>query len=525
MRSWLIRLAIGISLLMGLLGCGDDRALQTISGYALDVTMPASGSDPISISIADLLATPPTPGQLIRVSGQFEPQPILVCDGLARYSPAQWQLKNGGGAIFAGSDNDDFLALAPPGLTITVEGRWRFWRGYVGCGKDEMLRELYYLAVTKFLAPNPLTNATLTPAGIAQITPTSPPLPTPTSPQTPIPLTQAPSLTPIPAMTATQIPPTQLASPTSPAVPAQTATTQLTVTPSPTLTQSPAVETTATQILTATATPMGEFTATPTVDINSSPTPTAVPQQTPAESATPTQTLTPTPISTISGELTPTPDPRLMYVGNIVSQDLVMESIERDQIHLWLYEVESSDVLTINVASPISTNMVITVQEPDGDEILTQNNAQLGQPEIVKSVNMPDPGVYRILITEAEGDAGTYSMIVQGQGAYAFIFRGTIGYNDSASSSLAESNDHFWHFDGDAGDVITMRVTPTDQSDLFMELYGPDAAKLNENNIDDGGAGDEEVFEFTLPASGIYAIRVGEFHYHPANYNISLTKN
>ena len=548
MRNRLPKLLWGILFFCaGLVGCRNDDMGAVLQGVSLDVTMPAFPSDPVTVPAGEILANPSAyAGNLLQLTGQFHRAPLLICDDIIRPSPAQWALNDGSGVLLGGGLTPELLTLAPDGLTVTVEGRWRFWRGYVGCGKDEKLTEFYYLANAHLLAPNPLTMATLTPSGFE---PTATPLdtgvgtpivavpPTPTRIPTSLPLPTSPPVeptqVPLPTFTPPIAPPTPTAPPVLPSntppspptnVPASptaenSATPISTELPSETETPDPNVMTTTPTVEGVTETPE----ATQTVDPNITPTETATGEVTPTETPTPSPTITPdgTPILTITPSVTP--DPNVIVQDTIESQELVMEEIGADEIHVWLYEVAVSDVLTINVSTYINLDMIVTVQEPNGDEIIIQDSAQAGQPEILVAVDLPEPGAYRIVLSEKDGDAGMYSMILQGKGAYAFLFRGTIGYDDSVTSPLNDHTDHFWHFKGDMGDSVTIEITPNDASDLFLELYGIDAERLED--VDTGGSGDAETLSYTLPADGLYAIRVGEFNFDLANYTLTLTKN
>jgi hypothetical protein len=78
---------------------------------------------------------------------------------------------------------------------------------------------------------------------------------------------------------------------------------------------------------------------------------------------------------------------------------------------------------------------------------------------------------------------------------------------------------------GNAGDVITIQASPNDGSDLFIELYDHEAFQIDEAYTNDGFSGDPEVLtDFTLPTTGFYAIRIGEYGFLPCNYTISLAR-
>ena len=107
--------------------------------------------------------------------------------------------------------------------------------------------------------------------------------------------------------------------------------------------------------------------------------------------------------------------------------------------------------------------------------------------------------------------------------SYSFIFKGSLRDSSLRSDSLAVDHDHYWFFSASDGESVNMSVTPSGQGDPYLELYGPDAARLL--TIDNTGSGETEPLEnYSILANGMYAIRVGEFDFAEMSYQITLSK-
>jgi hypothetical protein len=92
--------------------------------------------------------------QLIEVTGDYTPLEVPDCRPLA--GPAlQWSLVAQSLQLNA-VGFERVLRLVEPGTTMTVEGIWRLYEGPVGCGKEPPDGVIWYLAVTRIIAPNPL---------------------------------------------------------------------------------------------------------------------------------------------------------------------------------------------------------------------------------------------------------------------------------------------------------------------------------------------------------------------------------
>ncbi len=541
-RSTLILLTTAILVTLLLISCREGGTDNPIAGWVPGGTPPPLLNETAAVSLAELAQNPAAyVGQSVRLTGQFSRSAPLVCSTVTRRSPAPWILTDGEATVSIGGSFEQLERVASNGLTITVAGRWWVWRGPVGCGKNLPLSEVWYLDIDEIIAPNPITYATLTPIGQAVAELSATPLPPAEGGQPTLPPesggfpTLPPDLGGFPTLPADfgdlpvtfEVPPELLTAVFSGTqtvppglTPAGTATFTATPTPpsgaqpsaTPTLTRAPEQPTE-----TPTFTPAATHTANP----NETATPTLTPTitQTPDPKASPTVTPTTgpsaTPTATVSGSV--------VDKGELEAQDLVVETMAPGETHQWQFVVASSDVLTVNVASPVMMDMVVTVLDGNNNVLQTQNSANNGAPEIMVT-NLPGAGTYLIRVSEAAGLAGSYSMILQDSAAYAFIFKGTLQYGDAESVLMAPQSDHFWHFMGNEGDSIAILVAPNDnEADVFFELFGPDATELLDEPVDDGQAGFPEfLIGYVLPETGFYAIHIGEFNYGSADYAVSL---
>jgi hypothetical protein len=269
---------------------------------------------------------------------------------------------------------------------------------------------------------------------------------------------------------------------------------------------------------TATPTLANQTTATATATNTNGGIPTATSAAgTPSATATTIPNASPNPTST-GGNGAITVDQEDLAPGSIESALL-----GDNEIHRWPFVITSTAVITVNIASEIALDAVITIRSPSGNIIAEQNKAQDGAPEILAAVPLTELGTYDILISSENDVSGYYAILVLDQDSYTFVFNGTLTIGQSQSTIMRETNDHFWQFYGTAGDIVTIRVTPSDNSDLFIRLFGPNDTLLVDFH-DETSAGEiEEIISFTLPDTGIYSILIGEFSFGESAYSIALT--
>jgi hypothetical protein len=480
-------------------------AQETITPTPLTTGVPPTigphPAEPIPATIRELVLRPfDYENRYVRVSGNYRPHPPLVCGDAPRRAPASWELR-GEEELFlqAGGFDTILRAAARPGQSLTVDGQWRRWRGQSGCGKQAAEIEIWYLDVVEIISPNPLVYQpqevsavnTLPPAEPTEL---GPPL-TPPGPETPTGEEVTPDVTvPTPTFAA---PPTPAAGPTSQPTP--------TFALPPTAT-SPAATTPTTTGATATA---GSGTGTP----GATPVATGAGTGTPAATTPPGATGTTAPPGSTSDE------------GPLDWDALTKGELAANTAALWTFEGSAGEVITITAIAPTDFNIVLTLRDPAGNAIIAnQNTSPADQAESILHYSLPVVGAYELLISEAAGQATPYVVALNAiDSGYSILQPGNLKYGSDIPLTLPAGVDHYWHFMGTADDVITVRVTVTDQSNLFLALYGPDMEELVTyvDETDDGGA---EEFPYTLTMSGYFTVYVAENNFLASNYRITLTK-
>lgn len=487
-----------------------------------------SANNPLPVSLSDLAANPTQyEGQYLQVTGRYQRAPLLICSSEPYLSPATWKLAENSILISAGGFDEPMRSLLPDDLTITVKGQWQRWQGPVGCGKRAVPTEIWYLAVNQIISPSMLTQVTLTPplddsqlVGSGILSGTTPLAATPTDFNTLPPVPGSPQ----PTVESTEFSPTSEIAPTQ----AISATPTLPL-PGGTLPAYPVSTNTPGGVEITNTPPLGTPASGETPDENLTPTSTEtsgtiVPGTTVA--ATPGAPPTATAVSGTPGTINTPPGSTVVTKEEIGPEELATEPLGANEIHSWPYNVISATFITVSVAAPDNIDMAIAIANASGAILTQQNIALAGQVEVLVAYNLPAAGSYQVRVWASNGAATSYSLLVTETGSYNFLFAGILSYGETQTINMNAESDHFWHFYGTVGEKVTITAVPQDQGDLFMELYGgPDTENLS-GFVDNGSSGEEEqIAIFTLPVTGIYVIRVGEFDFQPTSYQISLVQN
>lgn len=496
-----IVLLIAIILLPVSVAC-SGRVAVSPTPFPTAGPSPTPGSNgPITLTVTELMSAPGLyRDSVIQVTGLLRKQPLIVCETKPNLSPAGWGLAEEGVLAPAGGFEQQVRSLLPDNLTMTVEGRWRQWSGLVGCGKSATQQEVWFLEAGRILSPSPLTQVTLTPSSgvaIAEITDTpenslSQPepggeFPTPALENTPV----DPFSTPEPAAS---IGPTF-----DPIAPAPTGTLPGTLLITPTF------EGTLAAIATS---------GTPSI----SATPTA-----------PATGLAGTPQPTVTGTL-PTPT-RGTSSGMIVDKgdffiesfgDFAISSLAGGTIDSWVLDLFEGDSFNIYAVAPSPADIILSVLK-DGQPIVNrQNSAPAGSPEIINSAPITADGLYEIQVLTVNSQSTDYVLVLSTDPETPVSIPGLIISGTPRSAvQLPEFGYHYWVFVADAGDQISITLTPLAGEDPAIYLYDSTGEELV--GADYGVEGEPEEIEETAAVSGLYVISIEEIYSEPMRYDLVLT--
>ncbi len=515
-----------LCLFWGLVAC-DTAVIGTPTPFPTEAAvtpLPVANSQPIPLQIADLVATPAaSQNAFIQLTGQYYRRPKLICETDPHPSPATWELTAGEAVALAGGFDGELRRLLPDGLTMTVEGHWLLWRGPVGCGKRAKVMDVWYLQVSRIIDPSPITHVTLTPL-ISNVDVVA-------SAATPEgDLVNTPGLSPTEVVT---LPPAATEPPSEPEEP--TATLLAEESPQPTSTIEQGGQPTRLPEGTATTTPTAIITP---ADEESTPSPpaTATPEED-APTGTPTATLapgvptnTPLPSPTLDLNTTATPtatpetETKLIIQEELEPISLSKNILGEDEIHAWPFSVEVTEMVTVTAVTADNVDLIISIVDETGTS-LTTDDAPGGTVALIEQFELVPPGPYSVHVQTEDGSPAEYALILLFEDSLNFIFQPIIGYGASESMKLPADSEHFWHFVGRTGDQIAVTAVPDADTDVFLELYGPDADRISNPFISVGGNGVTEQIEFTLPEDGLYSIRVGEWNFAAGAYQLTLAEN
>ncbi len=492
-----LSLLLVLIVMLGLIGCRSSAKptptpFPTVPALGTYPVLPA-GAAGIPIGLADLLANPEVfEGRLVQVTGQFGRLPRLVCGLDPHPGPTTWTLQDGEALMQAGGFDEPLHELFPVGLTMTVLGRVEHWQGPIGCGKQAVPKDFWYLDVTRLVNPSQIARVTLTPAGMA-------------GPE--------PGETPQIAPTELGPPETENREPTAVSAPPATVPPK-TVQPNPTLnlpTPNPNLGTAVTGTLTAT------MTITPGSSIVTV-TPSSL-TQTPGVSATPSLTPRPGTTSTPTATLAPnvtasnTPQPTVTDRGDIGYYDAFPDSLKANESHNWSITLEAGQPITVSVIGEPDVNLGLRLFSPNGSVLAEKNQFPAGQVESAL-LDVTSTGDYVIQVYSVGGRQSRYYIALWDEvGDYRPM--GTLQSGVTQSATINSSTTQIWFFTAVAGQTINVQTSSASGSDLLLLLIDPNDELLTYQSTIIG--------DFRLEEDGWYYLEVEEFLLDLNTYQLTMT--
>lgn len=221
------------------------------------------------------------------------------------------------------------------------------------------------------------------------------------------------------------------------------------------------------------------------------------------------------------------PTDGMVDMGGVVIGVPTTGEMGEGEVHMWTLIADGGEVVMVSAAPDGDLDFTLSVIAPDGTYYLEDwDMASSGEPEVSTDVPLHEAGAYTILVDEYWDAAGSYTLLVDAgneSGEYEWIDMGEIAYGEVWESDIERGlYIHYWTFQGAAGDVITIIVSPVgDDPDLQLALLDPDDESLLE--LDDGFSGDpEQILDYALPTDGTYSIAVADYWELGAGYELSL---
>lgn len=207
------------------------------------------------------------------------------------------------------------------------------------------------------------------------------------------------------------------------------------------------------------------------------------------------------------------PDTRLSYGDTVTATLLTTELVT------WTFVGEADDEIAIRLSSD-DFDPYFELYDPSGDFLISDDDSGGNLNAAIENYILPSSGEYRIVVGDYNSSAvGDYTLSLTAR----FSRNLTLGYGTALTQPLSSVEGDFWTFEGERGDVVTIRLVST-AFDAYLQLFDPTDTLIF---VDDDGAGNfnAEITEFTLMVNGRYSILARSFGADSlGEYTLSLNR-
>jgi hypothetical protein len=214
---------------------------------------------------------------------------------------------------------------------------------------------------------------------------------------------------------------------------------------------------------------------------------------------------------------------QLEVEGNLVPGQTVAATLESGVRHHWLFEGQSGDVVTISmIGLDGDMDTYLELFAPNGEQAIVDDDSGGDSNAMIFEFALVDTGTYRVVARGYNEDqAGEYEITLE---MVELEISGTLVYDQVTTAKLEPDDRHYWLFEGQAGDVVTISMIGLDEDmDTYLELFAPDGEQVMVDD-DSGGDSNAAILDFELPSTGTYRIVArGYSSVDAGEYELTLT--
>lgn len=163
----------------------------------------------------------------------------------------------------------------------------------------------------------------------------------------------------------------------------------------------------------------------------------------------------------------------------------------------YTFSAEQGDKIAATLSSR-QFDALLHIIDADDDTLISNDDSEGSLNSVIEDYEIPADGEYSIVVTSSDG---------KGVGGYTVSFKQIdsteMTYGDSIQANFTDSQQDFYQFEGEGGDVISIRMT-SNHIDSFIRLSDENFEIMADDN--GGGGWNAMITAFTLPQTGTYEI-------------------
>jgi hypothetical protein len=211
----------------------------------------------------------------------------------------------------------------------------------------------------------------------------------------------------------------------------------------------------------------------------------------------------------VSLSLSDAPEP-----GSILT---AQDTLSAGSEHLFPFNSSRANVPVMAVVQSVGDfDAVLGIYDDSTDTLLQEIDESFTQETL--AFTLPASGNYYFKVTGFATSSGTYNITLTAPPEVTLL----LVNQDELTGSFDNTAQLDYYFRGNSGEIFTVAVTPDSAIDLVIEIYDADNLFEILAEIDANLSGQDEELTFTLPADGLYVIRIREFFGKPGVFVLTI---
>lgn len=220
-----------------------------------------------------------------------------------------------------------------------------------------------------------------------------------------------------------------------------------------------------------------------------------------------------------------TPVPDAVDAGSLTMNEAVAGLILENAAVSWSFNGTAGTAYDLAV-TPTDENLdvIVDVIDETGASILPFGAVDDSFDEEIVTFDIPADGIYKAVLYGFGSSNGAYTLILTGVGESSSQPAGNVTYSETVEGVVPENETITHEFQGIAGMIINVVVTPTDdQLDAVVDIIDADGNSIIGGEVDDS-FGEEVISDVVIPADGTYNVSVRGFAGGSGPYELTYSE-
>jgi hypothetical protein len=159
---------------------------------------------------------------------------------------------------------------------------------------------------------------------------------------------------------------------------------------------------------------------------------------------------------------------------------------------------------------------ILSIYDDSNDTLLEEVDNSFDRETL--TFRLPSGGNYYFRVTGFGTSSGNYNISLSGPPEITFL----LASRDEVEATFGNDAQLDYYFRGETGEIFTVSISTNDNIDMVIEIFEEGNLLTPLAEIDDNLTGEDEELTFTLPADGLYIIRIREFFQDLGSFTLTI---